>query len=65
MRIANSEPDKVKEIAADDIARRMTASAVRELDFERIHFGVRVNYLRVSRGDAHIVARLAWDELAA
>ena len=49
VRIANSEPDKVKEIAADDVARRMTASAVGELDFKRIHVGVRVDHLRVSR----------------
>src|SRR4029077_18037197 len=45
VRIASSEPDKVKEIAAHDIARRVTASAICELDFERTHVGVRVNYL--------------------
>ena len=65
VRIANSEPDKVKKIAADDIARRMTASAVCELDFESIHVGVRIDCLRVGGGDAHVVARLARDEFAA
>ena len=48
--IANSEPDEMKKIAADDVARRVPAGAICKLDFQGIHVWVRVDCLWVGRG---------------
>ena len=62
---AHADADEMKEVTADDIAGRMSAATVGDLDFRRVRGGYGVGLLRVCRSDAEIMAGHAFDQFPA
>ena len=62
--MSNAESHQMKEIAADDISRRMQAAAVGDLNHLCVGIGMGIRCIWIGGIDADVVARNSFDQLA-